>query len=185
MTGLDDITVPTLRSGREHPDAQGVVGFIADALLVRTSLAGNPTLEEVVTRVRSSCLEAFEHEAPIVLVADAVPDAALLLSDEGHASTLFNYIPHDPVSEPKPFGPTGSYDRVGGLPQNDDPEGSWAMPLDLIVNVAGTTHLVGQVGYNAALFDEQTVAAMIDGLIRTVSLLVEAPDTLLSAVTLA
>jgi hypothetical protein len=62
LTGQEDLLLGTPVAGRDHPDLEGVVGMFANMIVLRTQLGGDPTLEEVVRRVRQSCVEAFTHQ---------------------------------------------------------------------------------------------------------------------------
>src|SRR5581483_2409540 len=60
--GLDDITIGTVTHGRDEPALQGVVGYLADRVYYRASLAGNPDFVEVVQRVMAALRAAARHQ---------------------------------------------------------------------------------------------------------------------------
>ena len=55
-TDETELVVGTPIAGRTLPELEGVVGFFANTLLLRVSLAGEPTFRELVDRVRTASL---------------------------------------------------------------------------------------------------------------------------------
>ncbi len=62
VTGQDDIAVGTPVAGRHHPDAEQLVGFFANTLVLRTRLAMARPFAAAVDAVRGTCLGAFSHD---------------------------------------------------------------------------------------------------------------------------
>ena len=60
--GQDDVIVGSPIAGRGDGELDGVIGNFTNTLLLRTSLAGDPTFAELVARVRDTALAAYEHE---------------------------------------------------------------------------------------------------------------------------
>lgn len=60
-SGQTDLVVGSPVAGRDAAETEGVVGFFINTVLMRTSLAGDPTAKELLARVRDMSLEAFEH----------------------------------------------------------------------------------------------------------------------------
>src|SRR6185369_14455392 len=58
----DDIVVGTNFAGRNHPELEGMIGFFINTFVLRTDLSGDPTLHEVLKRVREVYLEAHAHQ---------------------------------------------------------------------------------------------------------------------------
>lgn len=58
----EEIIIGTPIAGRPYPELEGVVGFFSNTLLLRASLAGNPTFAELLARVRSVALSAYDHQ---------------------------------------------------------------------------------------------------------------------------
>ncbi len=61
-SGEEELVVATPIAGRPYPELEGIVGFFTNTLLLRASLAGNPTFRELLERVRSVVLGAHEHQ---------------------------------------------------------------------------------------------------------------------------
>jgi amino acid adenylation domain-containing protein/non-ribosomal peptide synthase protein (TIGR01720 family) len=61
-TGQDDLVVGTPIANRTRVETEGLIGFFANTLVLRTSLAGNPTFCELLTRVREVTVAAYAHQ---------------------------------------------------------------------------------------------------------------------------
>ena len=60
--GQDDVTVGTVVANRDRPELEGLIGFFANTLALRTDLSGRPTFRTLLRRVKESCLAAFNHQ---------------------------------------------------------------------------------------------------------------------------
>jgi acyl-CoA synthetase (AMP-forming)/AMP-acid ligase II len=58
----DDVRVATLVANRNRPETEGLVGPLANTVVLRTSLAGDPNSLEVMRRVRATTLAAYAHQ---------------------------------------------------------------------------------------------------------------------------
>lgn len=78
-TGQQDIVVGSPIAGRTLANLEGLIGFFTNTLVLRTSLAGNPTFRELLKRVKTTTLDADEHqEVPFEkLVEDLKPQRNL------------------------------------------------------------------------------------------------------------
>lgn len=70
-TGQSDMLIGASSSaGRMRWETEALAGVFANTLLMRTSLAGNPSFQELLYRVREVSIEAYSHQqAPYELVA--------------------------------------------------------------------------------------------------------------------
>ncbi len=70
-SGSDDIPVGTPVAGRRWLETEGMIGFFVNTLVVRTKLTSDPTIREVLRRVREVVLEAQTHqELPFAKVVE-------------------------------------------------------------------------------------------------------------------
>jgi hypothetical protein len=61
-TGHLDLVVGTDVANRHPAETEGLIGFFVNQLALRANLSGNPTFEELLGRVRSTTLEAYDHQ---------------------------------------------------------------------------------------------------------------------------
>ncbi|MDZ8262382.1 amino acid adenylation domain-containing protein [Nostoc sp. ChiQUE01b] len=61
-TGSEDIVVGSPVANRNRTELEGLIGFFINTIVLRTNLAGNPTFEELLTRVRKVALAAYAHQ---------------------------------------------------------------------------------------------------------------------------
>jgi len=59
----EDIVVGSIISGRDHPDLEGIVGFFAKTLALRSFPAADKTFDQFLEEVKNNTLEAFENQA--------------------------------------------------------------------------------------------------------------------------
>ena len=57
-----DIAVGTQIAARHRPEFEPLIGFFANTLVLRTDLDGNPSFTDLLQRVRSHTLAAFDHQ---------------------------------------------------------------------------------------------------------------------------
>jgi amino acid adenylation domain-containing protein len=60
-SGEEDILVGSPFANREQAEVEDLVGFFLSMLVLRTNLSGNPTFRDLLARVRTVCLDAYEH----------------------------------------------------------------------------------------------------------------------------
>jgi amino acid adenylation domain-containing protein len=61
-TGETDIAVGSAIANRNRPEVERVIGFFANNLVMRGDLSGNPTLRELLGRVRETSARAYAHQ---------------------------------------------------------------------------------------------------------------------------
>src|SRR5207245_7269696 len=61
-TGQEDIVVGTPIANRHRSEIEGLIGFFANTLVLRTDLSGNPSFRTLLARIRDMALGAYAHQ---------------------------------------------------------------------------------------------------------------------------
>jgi len=78
-TGQDDIVVGSPVANRTRPEAEALIGFFLNTVVMRNDLSGDPAFIELLRRVRQTTLGALAHQdVPIERVFEAIPAQGLL-----------------------------------------------------------------------------------------------------------
>ena len=74
-TGQEDLLVGVPIANRDRRELEGLIGLFVNTLVLRNDLSGDPTVQELLARVRERCLDAYAHqELPVeMLVEDLQP----------------------------------------------------------------------------------------------------------------
>ncbi|WP_345025026.1 amino acid adenylation domain-containing protein, partial [Actinomadura keratinilytica] len=162
----DDIPLGTAVAGRGDAALDDVTGFFVNTLVLRTDVSGDPTFADLVARVRDADLAAYAHQdIPFERLVDDLSPARSL---SRHPLFQVEYtLQNLPRWQERTTLPGLAFEA---LPPE---EGTQAARFDLSVTLAehrddeGTPSGIGGViQYATDLFDEHTVAAMADRLVR-------------------
>jgi len=174
FTGQDDLVVGTPVANRARPETQGLVGFFANTLALRTDLSGDPGFREALRRVRDTALEAYAHEElPFERLVEALrPERDL------SRTVVFQVAFAMEGAPPEPF-------RLPGLVIAPVDADAGISPFDLTLRLEPRGDgLAGAFEYATALFDAATVARMAECWRVLLEGIAAAPDAPLSALPL-
>ncbi|HKV08764.1 MAG TPA: amino acid adenylation domain-containing protein, partial [Thermoanaerobaculia bacterium] len=62
LTGQTDVPVGTPVAGRSRGEVEGLIGLFLNTLVLREDLAGDPSFQDLLARVRGTALDAFAHQ---------------------------------------------------------------------------------------------------------------------------
>ncbi|HEU5170247.1 MAG TPA: amino acid adenylation domain-containing protein, partial [Gemmatimonadales bacterium] len=173
-TGQTDVVVGTPISGRHQTEVEGLIGLFLNTLVLRTDVAGNPRFRELLTRVRTVALEAYEHqELPFERLVEVVqPERDL------RRTPLFQVL----LVVQHSGRPTIPLSGVRVTPERID-AGRAKFDLTLFVTqTPGAWEMA--LEYRTELFDEGFVARVAGHLTRVCEQVVGEPDVRVGALTL-
>ncbi|MEA2123973.1 MAG: hypothetical protein QOI80_755, partial [Solirubrobacteraceae bacterium] len=174
--GGDDLLIGTPSANRGAPEFESLVGYFNNTLVVRVRLDGNPTFAELLERVRTAALGAFEHEElPFEQVVEAVGARRV-----PGANPLFQVNFRARVGAPAQLalaGADATRFRVADL-------GIARFDLALEAHVRDDG-IVCHFEYTADLFDADRIEALAGDFETLLAQLVAEPDTRLRAMPLA
>ena len=150
-TGREDLIVGTPVANRPVPEVEGLIGFFANTLPIRTRLAGDPTFFELVGRVRQTVIEATERQdLPFeVLVEDLAPERDLSRTPLFQVMLVVQH--HVPEKLDLPGLSVKTWELERGV-----------ATFDLTVVCKETdSGLVGAVEFNSDLFEPATINRFI------------------------
>lgn len=166
-TGQQDLSIGSLLSGRTRPEMDALVGFFANTLVFRASLAGNPPFRVLVHRCHDALLEAMANQdVPFgtlveTLKPDRIPGRNPLFQH------LFTLMPAAMLAR---F-------RFDGLSVEELVARTGTSRLDLSVQV--TDQPDGGIGflveYSTELYDRDRVERLVDQLCACLSNALAAP----------
>src|SRR5450830_1605505 len=151
-SGQDEVVIGCPVGNRDRSETQGLVGFFVDTMPLRINLHGDPDLAELIRRIRTTCLEAFEHQqAPFERIVQAVrPERAL------NKAPLFQtmFMQQSDASAPL---------ALAGLQVQAVPPAAGAPELDLnfFVHLDGDDYLC-VMEYDTDLFDQASIAGFCE-----------------------
>jgi amino acid adenylation domain-containing protein len=171
-TGHEDIRVGTLVANRQHQDTEGLIGLFANLIILRTNLGGNPSLRQVLQRVRTTTLDGYAHqELPFEYLA-----RALVRAQQCQRRSLFQVM----------FAMQNAGQHTLALPaltvQALETQPVEASTCDLAVSVRDSPQgLEGLCIYKTTMFDASTVSRLLEDFQRILSCFIGDPELRLSS----
>ncbi|QFG21424.1 condensation domain-containing protein [Actinomadura sp. WMMB 499] len=161
-----DVPLGTPVAGRGDAAMEDMVGFFLNTLVLRTDVSGDPTFAELLARVRETDLAAFAHQdVPFErLVEDLNPARSLARHPLFQVALTLQNVPE-----------AGVLVELAGLDVRPFAAPTEAMAARFDLSLALTEHrdddgvpagISGQFEFAADLFDESTVRALSDRLVR-------------------
>lgn len=151
-TDQKDIPLGCPIANRNQAEVEGLIGFFANTLVLRTDLSGDPTFRELLTRVREVVSGAFTHqELPFEkLVEDLKPERNLSHNPLFQVVFFLNTAPMPDLKLP-----TLTLDVL--------PVERGTTVFDLTLEMVDTEQgLAGSLEYNTDLFDMVTMSRLLE-----------------------
>jgi amino acid adenylation domain-containing protein len=151
-TGQGDLVVGTPIGGRDRAETENLVGYFMNTLALRTNIAGDLSFRDVLRRIRSVTLGAFEHQTfpYIELVKELNPKRS------ASYNPVFQVLFGFGQGTSAPF----TLSDLTVIPIAID---HGMAKFDLTVAASAVeTGLLGALEYNVNLFAEATIERMMD-----------------------
>ncbi|MEA5617974.1 amino acid adenylation domain-containing protein [Cronbergia sp. UHCC 0137] len=153
-TGQEDIVIGSPITNRNRPALESLIGFFVNTLVLRTRLENNPTFKELLTQVRQVSLDAYAHpDVPFDRLVE-------VLQPQRHTS-------HSPLFQVMfvlQNSPIEKLDLAGlNVTQIELDRPTAGATFDLTLSIQEIdAELRGAFEYNANLFDNDTIARMVE-----------------------
>jgi amino acid adenylation domain-containing protein len=175
-SGQDDFAVGSPMANRTRVETQHVIGYFINMVALRADLAGNPTVHEMLCRVRETCLESFEHqEIPLEVLIPALGQGR-----DASRSPLFQ------VMFVLQNNPVPSFDHLEfELSLFDTDHGTGTAKFDLALGFGEARDgFVGSLEFNTDLFETATIERFARHYVKLLEELVASPQRRLSELSL-
>lgn len=152
-SGQEDILVGFPVAGRSQKELEGLIGFFVNMLPLRTDFSGDPTFRDLLHRVHNGTLDAMAHQdVPFEMLVDRLqphrdpshsPIFQVAFAHQGSLFSLCAELPRLTITSADIERRTAKFDLM--LATAEMPEG-----------------LVVEAEYNTDLFDESTIARLLE-----------------------
>ncbi|HEU5383698.1 MAG TPA: amino acid adenylation domain-containing protein [Ktedonobacteraceae bacterium] len=173
-SGQDDIGVGTVIANRTRSELERVIGFFANTLVLRTDLAGDPTIYELLNRIRETTLEAYAHQdTPFErLVEELHPQRELSQNPLIQVVFILQNAPYEAL-------------ELSGLKLHLALTPNDTSKFDLLVSVwESADGLSGSVEYSTDLFDASTIRRLLEHYKQALAAMAAQPEQRISVLPL-
>lgn len=170
--GAQEVVLGTTAPGRTRPELEQIIGDFANMVVLRTALAGDPTLAQLLDRARSACLDAWEHQlVPFEHVVQKLGSTR-----DTSRNPLFQ-IALQMLEQQTGGGQL----QLPGLDTEPFDLSLHRARFDLTVSVVDDGHWYGIVAeYATDLFDERRIARLLRHFVTVVDAIITTPEARLS-----
>ncbi|MGI9185556.1 MAG: non-ribosomal peptide synthetase [Solirubrobacteraceae bacterium] len=169
-----DVVFATATDLRQRPELESVVGYSLTPLVLRVDLSGEPTLEELVLRVRNELLDGLDHLIPFErLVRELDPDAA------AGANPIYQTMI---ILEPAVVAADPCWSVHQMESEIGEAVGNAKLDLELELDERPEGHISGRLIYDRDLFEAPTAARMAAHWLRLIEAAAADPTCLASTI---
>jgi hypothetical protein len=171
-TDQEDLRVGTLFANRQRQETEGLIGLFTNLVILRTHLSGNPTLREVLRRIRATTLDAHAHqELPFEYLV-----RALVRSHAINRLSLFQVMFVMQNARQQLQLPPLMIDVIETQPVE-------VTTCELVVSVRETPQGIdGICIYKTMLFDTDTITNLLEDFQQILTVFIDKPEQPLSAI---
>ncbi|EKE99927.1 MULTISPECIES: non-ribosomal peptide synthetase [unclassified Tolypothrix] len=165
-TNQDDIVVGTDVANRNQAETEALIGFFVNQLVLRTDMTGNPSVRELLERVRDRTLSAYTHQdLPFDKLVEVLnPERDFSRSPLFQVKCILQNAPMPPLELP-------------GLTLSVLDIDKKVAEFDLLLILTDTEQgIIAELKYSTDLFKAATVSQMLQNLAIILSQMVSQPD---------
>jgi amino acid adenylation domain-containing protein len=167
-TGQEDIIIGSVVSGRDHTSLQEQIGFFVNTIALRTQIDGTHTFLKILKEVKTTTLDAFEHQSyPFDALINEV-DERISKNTNPIFDVLFSY--HE-SEEKNGIAAAGKEEIVFTR--------STSSKFDLSYTFGKRADgcIQGVIGFNTELFTKEKITRMISHFKEMVQEIIIKPET--------
>ena len=182
----NDIPIGTPVAGRTETKLDDLIGFFVNTIVLRTDTSGNPSLVDVVDRVRASNLSAYANQdAPFERVVDELapprsdqlhPLFQVMLTLQNTAPAALDMGDLDVEPAPGPEVSEAKFDLLLDLAEREN-DGASRPVGETMPTVDEAAGITGSLEFDSALFDESTAEAIAARFVRVIDQFAADPHT--------
>jgi amino acid adenylation domain-containing protein len=166
LSNQEDVVIGSPVAGRNRSEIESLIGFFVNTLAMRIDLSGEPTVAELLSRVRCQVLDAQVHQD---LPFDQVVEAINPARNTAHTpifQVMFVLQSFDPPQL-----------RLPGIEATDITPQFRNAKFDLTLELTERdTGIVGQLNYASALFDRETIERHVGCFLRLLRAMVDTDE---------
>jgi len=165
-TYQEDIVVGTAIANRNRAETEPLIGFFVNMLVMRTDVSGNPSFRELLARVKTMTLAAYQHQdVPFEQIIEMLqPQRSLNYSPIYQVEFTLQNAPLEPLES---HGLT--FEPISIQRESSETD------FNFIVSES-KDGLIGDVIYSTDLFDAATIERMTEHFQTLLEGIVEEPD---------
>ncbi len=169
-SGQEDITVGTPTANRTRSELEGLIGYFVNTLVLRTDLSGDPTVRELLSRVREVALNAYAHQdVPFErLVEELHPQRDLSQNPLFQVMLALQNAPYEPLD-------------ISGLKLRLSQTQSDTSKFDLFLSLwENAGRLSGMLEYSTDMFDASAMRRLLGHYQQVLTAMADHPEQRLS-----
>jgi amino acid adenylation domain-containing protein len=169
-TSQTDLAIGTPVAGRSRTELEPLIGVFLNSVVLRIDISGNPTYRELLKRVKSVCMAAYDHQdVPFERVVEELQPERNLGKNPLFQVLFQLFTP-----------PTEKAGAASAQPDIVAVDRGTAI-LDLAWHLTDSPEGIrGRLEFSTELFEPQTVSAIFEHFVRMLAEVITHPDRRLS-----
>jgi amino acid adenylation domain-containing protein len=163
-SGDEDVVVGATYANRERPEAEKVIGILANTLVLRVNLGGAESFRDVMQRVREVCLGAYSNQLTPELLRE---DLALRGEERERLFDVWFQFEREEREKLEMKGLEWEWYRV----HQQEPKFELSLMLSEVKE-----KIAGMLEYDTDLYDDETMTEMVRSYLMLLGTAVANPD---------